>query len=430
METRCSSIALFEEAAQQIEKGLWPREIVESGQPIVAVLCNLTPLEIVHAAGAVPVRLCAGATIEPRDNERSSEFKTQNSRLKIIEPPRDLCQVVKGAAVRLEALQRQTGRPPLAVVVPATCDWKAQCCGFFGLGEETRVLDVPRDRSSPRARRQWRKQIAELADFLGERTGTPVRRASLLRSVTLYQQATRLGRQLADLMKRPVPPIAGSDLMLAFNMFYSLPVESWIAAASSLLEELWRRLTSDFGELSRVVESSACEKAPSPAGEDDRLPICPTRLLLVGAPIIWPNWWLPRLVESLGGAIVADALCSSLRGFSDLVSVDETTRPALIEALADRYLLPCTCPCFTPNEEYLWRIENQISDYRIEGAIIHRLRNCYLFDIEAMRLEELFRKCGIPSLQVESDYESPASGALTTRVEAFLELVREQRAIR
>jgi len=414
METRCSSVGLFEEAAQQIEKGLWPREVVETRQPIVAVLCNLTPLEIVHAAGAVPVRLCAGAIAGPERSESNSAFRIPHSAF--LEAPRDLCQVVKGAAVRLKALRRQTGRPPLAVIVPATCDWKAQCCGFLGLSDDTRVLDVPRDRSSPRARRQWRKQVAELADFLGERTGTPVRRASLLRSVALYQQATRLGRQLAELMKQPDPPISGSDLMLAFNMFYNLPVESWIAAAASLLEELWRRLPT-------------CEKALSPAGEGDRLPICPTRLLLVGAPIIWPNWWLPRLVESLGGAIVADALCSSLRGFSDLASVDETTRPALIEALADRYLLPCTCPCFVPNEEYLWRIENQIADYRIEGAIIHRLRNCYLFDIEATRLEELFGRRGIPHLQVESDYESPASGALTTRLEAFLELVREQRGI-
>lgn len=51
MEKGGSSIGLFEEAAQQIEKGLWPREVAESKQPMVAVLCNFTPLELIHAAG-------------------------------------------------------------------------------------------------------------------------------------------------------------------------------------------------------------------------------------------------------------------------------------------------------------------------------------------------------------------------------------------
>jgi benzoyl-CoA reductase/2-hydroxyglutaryl-CoA dehydratase subunit BcrC/BadD/HgdB len=44
--------------------------------------------------------------------------------------------------------------------------------------------------------------------------------------------------------------------------------------------------------------------------------------------------------------------------------------------------------------------------------------------MEAKRLEELFRKQGIPHLPIESDYESPAPAALTTRIEAFLDLLR------
>jgi len=64
-------------------------------------------------------------------------------------------------------------------------------------------------------------------------------------------------------------------------------------------------------------------------------------------------------------------------------------------------------------------------DFRVAGAVIHRLKNCYLFDMEAKRLEELFRRRGIPPLQIESDYESPTPAALITRVEAFLEVVRQ-----
>jgi benzoyl-CoA reductase/2-hydroxyglutaryl-CoA dehydratase subunit BcrC/BadD/HgdB len=405
-----SPLAPFFEAAREIGESHWPRALVESGKPTVAVLCNLAPLELIHAAGAVPVRLCAGSTADPRLNATNAESKIQNLKSKILEAPRDLCQVVKGAAARLDALKKMTGRALAAVIVPATCDWKTHCCGFLGLGDEARVLAVPREKSSLRARREWRRQIADLADFLAQRTGVPITRESLLWSVTLYQQASRLGRRLADLMKPPVPPIPGADLMLVFNLYYSLPVETWIEAAAPLLSEIRHKLSAN-------EEYSLTSRATARP-----------RLLLVGAPIIWPHWELPRLIESLGGTIVADALCSSYRGFGDLVSVDETTRPALIEALADRYLLPSTCPCFAPNEEYLWRVENQLDDFRVEGAIIHRLKNCYLYDMEAKRLEDTFRSRDLPCLQVETDYESPAPAALTTRVEAFLDLLRQRRS--
>lgn len=420
------SSCYFAEAAQQIGDGRWPQAVVESTKPFVAVVCNLAPLELIHAAGALPVRLCAGAVSVSQGDEFTSHSKIANHK-SAIEPPRDMCQVVKGAAGRLSTLREQTGRDPIAVIVPSTCDWKTHCCGFLGVSDKAYTLEVPRDKSSALARRAWRRQITELADFLGRLTGTPITRSSLLHSIRLYQQASALGRRLSDLMKQPNPPIAGADLLLVFNLFYFLPVETWIFAAAELL----RKMEESF-QASAFRSPNPKPQTPDPRPETPYPPPqtpepIPARLLLVGAPIIWPNWTLPRLIESLGGVIVADALCSGYRGFSDLVSVDETTRPALIESLADRYLLPCTCPCFTPNEEYLWRVENLAEDFHADGAIIHRLRNCYLYEVEAQRLEEMFRARNLPSLQVESDYESPVPAALATRVEAFLDLLKADR---
>ncbi len=386
------SIPCLEEAAGQIAQGHWPDAIVQSGCPVVAVLCNLVPLELIHASGATPVRLCAGEAGPLPDG--------------VPEPPRQMCPVVKGAAARLDALRREVGERLAAVAIPATCDWKAGCGGFLGLSSEAFLLDVPRDKSSQEARRAWRLQIAALADHLGQRTGSPATRRSLLRSIALYQHAAALGRRLVERMKQAPPPICGSDLMLVFNLFYSLPVETWVGAGEELLGKEGGRGSLD------AVDGGA--ERP--------------RILVVGAPIIWPHWQVPRLIESLGGQIVADALCSSYRGFSDLVSVDETTRTGLLDALADRYLLPCTCPCFASDEEYLWRVENQTKDFRVEGAVIHRLKSCYLYDLEADRLEGLFRRLGVPCLQIEDEYESPAPAGLATRIEAFLDVVRSRKA--
>ncbi|MCX8036174.1 MAG: 2-hydroxyacyl-CoA dehydratase family protein [Candidatus Sumerlaeia bacterium] len=393
-------IPCLEKAAEQIAEGHWPEAVAESGRSVVAVVCNLAPLELIHASGATPVRLCAGEAGPLPEG--------------VPEPPRQMCPVVKGAAARLGALRRQVGERLVAVVIPGTCDWKARYGDFLGLGDGALVLDVPRDKSSWEARQAWRRQIAALADYLGRRTGAPATRASLLRSIALYQQATALGRRLTEQMKQAPPPMSGSDLMRVFNLFYSLPIEVWIEAAGALLAGIGMDGMDGADKLDKVDGGAGGAKGP--------------RILVVGAPIIWPHWQVPRLIESLGGRIVADALCSSYRGFSDLVSVDETTRTGLLDALADRYLLPCTCPCFGSDEEYLWRVENQTRDFRIEGAVIHRLKSCYLYDLEADRLEGLFRRLGLPCLQIEDDYESPAPAGLATRIEAFLDMVRSRKA--
>jgi benzoyl-CoA reductase/2-hydroxyglutaryl-CoA dehydratase subunit BcrC/BadD/HgdB len=386
-------LAPFDEAAEQIAGGRWPEALASVQRPVVAVVCNLAPLELIHAAGGVAVRLCAGScSANPAKGAAAS-----------MQAPRDTCQVVKGSRERLAALEAQLGRAPAAVVTPTTCDWKAKCRTLLASGQTVHVLHVARDKSAAGVREEWRRQVAGLAGFLEKQLGCKIKRRELIRSIARYQDAAMLGRRLAEVMKRPDPPIAGADLMLVFNLFYSLPVETWIAWAGDLLDQLNR--------VAMPPESAEVERAA-------RRP----RLLLVGAPLIWPNWQLPGMLEDAGGRIVSDALCSSYRGFSDLVSVDETSRAELVRALADACFLPCSCPCFTPNEEYLWRIENQARDWQVDGAVIHRLKSCYLFDTEAKRLERMFRRLSIPQLTVESDYEAPTAGALQTRVEAFLDL--------
>ena len=54
-------MAPFDEAARRIADGRWPEAIETTDRPIVAAVCNLAPLELVHAAGALPARLCAGS---------------------------------------------------------------------------------------------------------------------------------------------------------------------------------------------------------------------------------------------------------------------------------------------------------------------------------------------------------------------------------
>jgi benzoyl-CoA reductase/2-hydroxyglutaryl-CoA dehydratase subunit BcrC/BadD/HgdB len=153
------------------------------------------------------------------------------------------------------------------------------------------------------------------------------------------------------------------------------------------------------------------------------------RLLLTGSPMVWPDCWkTPNIIEESKpqGLIVADEFCSGDRAFIDPVGVDEGTTDDILKAIAERYVLPCTCPCFTSedgNKDRIDKLQTMIKDYRINGVIYHVIRGCHLYAIEYMRLKRLLEKENIPMYYLDTEYSREDSGQIKTRVEAFLEML-------
>jgi benzoyl-CoA reductase/2-hydroxyglutaryl-CoA dehydratase subunit BcrC/BadD/HgdB len=198
------------------------------------------------------------------------------------------------------------------------------------------------------------------------------------------------------------PAIRGSDLLLAMNLSFYGDIFSWTDAVMQLAKE---------------AESAKQEASPLERGAP--------RLLLTGAPIIWPNWKVPEIIEKAGGAIVAEELCSGTRVFYDPVKIDEPTMHDMLQALADRYSLACTCPCFVPNDDRIHRNVSLAQRYRVDGIIYHNLRGCYLYHMEAESIAKMSKELNIPLLQIETDYSPEDTEQLTVRIEAFLEMLRD-----
>ena len=154
------------------------------------------------------------------------------------------------------------------------------------------------------------------------------------------------------------------------------------------------------------------------------------RILLAGSPVIWPNWKIPNIVEESNAIIVADELCSAQRLFYDPVVVDEYTVNDMYRAIAERYLYPCTCPCFSPNNERSDLIMNKIREYKIDGVVFHVLKGCHLNSIESTRIDHLLQKNNIPMLKIESEYDEGDVEQIRTRVEAFLEIIRVRKELK
>jgi benzoyl-CoA reductase/2-hydroxyglutaryl-CoA dehydratase subunit BcrC/BadD/HgdB len=96
----------------------------------------------------------------------------------------------------------------------------------------------------------------------------------------------------------------------------------------------------------------------------------------------------------------------------------------MLAAIADRYLLPVNCPCFTPNDNRIDKIARMAKDFAVEGLVYHELRGCYVHKIEFNRIRAALKNAGIPVLGIETDYTKEDIGQLRTRVEAFLEMIQ------
>ena len=151
------------------------------------------------------------------------------------------------------------------------------------------------------------------------------------------------------------------------------------------------------------------------------------RVLLIGSPMVFPNWKIPNLIEGSDRALVCDELCTSNRYLNDMVAIDEKGMTDMIHAIADRYLLPCSCPVFSDMLDRKSRLLTMIEDYKIEGVVYHVLKGCHPYDVELRSIENEFSKRGISQLKIETDYSPEDMEQLRTRIEAFLETLKGRR---
>jgi benzoyl-CoA reductase/2-hydroxyglutaryl-CoA dehydratase subunit BcrC/BadD/HgdB len=151
------------------------------------------------------------------------------------------------------------------------------------------------------------------------------------------------------------------------------------------------------------------------------------RILLGGSPVVWPNWKMPNLIEETGGIVAIDELCSSMRIFRDPVVTDERSLDSLVEAVADKYFYPCTCPSFSPNLEREDNLLNMIREFRIEGVVYHVLRGCHLNALDGTKIDVLLKRQKLPVLKIESEYDEGDVEQIRTRIEAFMEMILVRR---
>ncbi|HQB77591.1 MAG TPA: 2-hydroxyacyl-CoA dehydratase family protein, partial [Tenuifilaceae bacterium] len=147
------------------------------------------------------------------------------------------------------------------------------------------------------------------------------------------------------------------------------------------------------------------------------------RILLSGCPMAIPNWKLPTIIESTGAVIVGEESCIGERGLRNLTDDSANTIEGLIDAIVDRYF-KIDCAVFTPNQERVEHIKEMKAKYNADGVIHYGLQFCQPYIMESFTVEKQLEKENIPVLRIETDYSQEDIGQLSTRVEAFVEIIK------
>ncbi len=365
---------------------------VKFDKPVIGTMCVMVPDELIYAAGAVPMRLCCGAS---SCDQAGAEFMPAKS-----------CPVVKATMGLLSANRTCLQKKIRAVVIPSTCDQKKKSSEMLkSMGYEVLLLEMPSSVHSEHGRHYWHESVARLTRSLEKVSGTRITVSRLLQAIAKVGAASKEFRTLDKLRKQTLPATYGSDVLLVNNTYFIDRIEDWTKAVKALNDELYTRSQRAMGVGLRM--------AP--------------RILLTGSPPIFPNLKVPLLVEQSGALIVADEVCSSTRLLYDTVTYDEQALYDMIPAVADRYLKASTCPCFTPNVNRQRRLTEMVAEAQIDGVVYQAYSGCMPYEMEQKAIADALTEKGVSMLYVETDYSPEDMGQLSTRVEAFIESARARK---
>jgi len=354
----------------------------DKGRKVVGIYCEYAPREVILAAGAVPTCLCSVtqemATIAEEDL------------------PANLCPIIKASYGFIK-----TGRCPFfeasdAIIAETTCDGKKKMWEMIMDRHPTFILELTQKPESETAFQHWFEEVRKMKAFLEETLGVDITDDSLREAIrTMNRWRDRLMGLNEFSMSDPVY-IKGGERVLVNQRVAASPVQTY------LLDEVYAELESR--------RSSGNPAAPAGA----------PRILLTGVPVGLTVTKIFQLIEDSGGVVVVQESCTGVKPLYENVS--EHGDP--LEAIARKYFnLPCSC--FTPNEERFVLLDRLVDAFKVDGIVDLVWMACHTYNVESFQVRQWAKRIDRPFLKVETDFSPSDTEQLRTRIESFLEMVRE-----
>ena len=347
---------------------------VAAGQKkILGYFCTYTPVELIHAAGFLPVRVSGGPTAISKADSLTPNF---------------ICPYLRAS---LEKALNGGYEYLSGIVQGYSCD---VACGLAKIweqnidGEIFHTVPIPYN-DSPASRQFFRSSVEELAAKL-EAVGGVFTKEALAYSLELYGEIRKLILNLYEMRFKGELPLSAGDFLAVILAGFVTPPEDF----HDMLDQLSAEVKS--------AEPQALDGVP---------------ILVSGSLVEAPK--ILEILEESGGRIVADDLCTGIRNFSPAFGEGEDP----IERLIDRYINRFPCPARSRASDRIPMMLDLIERGQAKGVIFLFQKFCTPHLADHPTLTEKLKSQAIPSIAIEMEETGINEGQLRTRVQAFLEMI-------
>ena len=367
----------------------------EQGKKVIGWTCIYIPEEVIFAAGILPVRITADSKELALTKSTACSYTT-------------LCTFARSC---LElALNNQLDFLD-GYVGSSVCHCISHLANVWRYYVSVPILDelsVPRTVTDT-TERFFLGEILALKERLERSYGVQISDAALREAIQVYNRGRVLLKKLYELRKADDPPISGAEVLEVINASGRMPRPEFNRLLETLLDEL----------------NAGAHTPPRASSEKIGASSETIRLMMSGSILNNPEFL--KDIESLGGSIVIDELCTGARYFWDLVDDSDAADPW--EEIARRYLNNFACARMIPAERRIDQIMSLVEEYRVEGVIARIIRYCSNIDFDQAWLKERLSEKDIPLLELAVEYGMPVTGQVKTRVQAFLEMLEGRRDV-
>ena len=372
----------------------WYRNI-QNGQTTgrIVILGTAVPEELVMAAGEIPFRILGGS-------RRSCDWSDDLV-------PRDTDPVSRSVLGYVQCLPTERD---LLYIVPTDSDSMRKTAYQLRLeGRKVFPVDIPPIRGDADACDKWTEQMFRMMETAAQHVHGKITAASLQAAVRMTSRA-RICLHEFTLMAPEFDGVLSptARLIVQNSYYYADDPEVWTMKLRELMHEI-RKTALQTGYF-----------------RDSR-----PRVLLMGSPLYFPNDKIPRLLDDSGLCIWRqEDAAANIQNIIPKIGKDRRNLKKMIGTVARTWYRADTSGAYLKNEVMRRRVRALGASGQIEGVVFHVLKGQIGQDFELAYCEELLEKYHIPVFRLETDYQYQDVEQLRIRMEAFTEMLSQNRTER
>ena len=364
-------------------------------QPQVIVLGNDIPAEVLYAVCDHPFYVLGGSLgtahwadeLTPRDTDPFS----RSTLGWLINPDFD---ITKNALI-VTATSSDSRRKLIAVLQSA--------------GRQVAAMDVPPMNNTSNAIHYYKDQMVMLAEMIGKYTHKHLTGGNLRRAVRKVARAHRQWQRFTATAYAAKGFISDEAVLLVTQcMYFADSLDEWALHVADLTKEL--------EALNKRFMLKQKEKP---------------NVLILGSPVVFPNYKVPQLIASanMRSAAVADCLsleaALSVKRGGRMISADR-----ILDQIAQDHLRATSSGARVNNEGLYSYFLHLVDQLRPDGIVCHILKGQIEYDFELPYIEKAAEELDIPVFRLETDYQYQDMEQLRIRMEAFGEMLNQRNIVK